>query len=369
MRFSPFCLTSFAHGASSGRRVDFRRARWLGGFIAGCLIVARVVAQPAAAPATKEEFSSLVKLAPFVVSGKSLAISIYARTRSDRRYGEQFSEGVVKVIHEAVTESTGKGLVIIGAKGEPHPSLVLRKFLALANDGQLDVTVAARGPELAAMMERWRHAFDDEKSDAAKEDDDLPMDFEQIFTALPLRLEGVGAKLYQLAWEETFDDARVEAKLRGLRPGDLERRDLFKSFDWVFYLPPKGVFDRVLDDLIATALKQEQLGFFARTAVKGVLLVIKPKIRRAIEGMRQGMMFTTVVEAQTSFGEKEVSALADAYVAVLMPFVEKKELPPGRTEHERAVNAVRAQLQKNAVKPKPLPEPEPTATANLTPAK
>lgn len=367
MRLSPLCLRSFAQGAGPARRVYFQRARWIGALIAGWLVVTRALGQEPAAPAKKEEFSSLVKLAPFVVSGKSLAISIYARTGSDRRYGEQFSEGVVKVIHEAVTESTGKGLVIIGAKGEPHPSLVFRKFLALANDGKLAPDVAARGPELRVMLERWKHAWDEENSAGAKDDDDVPLQFEQIFAALPLRLEGVGAKLYQLAWEEKFDEAKVEAKLRALGPGDLERRDLFKSFEWVFYLPPKGAFDRVLDDVIATALKQEEIGFFARVAIKGVLLALKPKIRRAIEGMRQGMMFTTVVQAQTSLSEKEVSALADAYVAVLMPFVEKKKQPPGRTEHERAVNAVRAQLQQNAAKPKPIAAPDTTATATSAP--
>src|SRR5687768_17475291 len=137
MRLFPLSLTSSAHGGGLASLIDFRLARWLGGLVAGGLLVARVMAQEAAAPATREEFSSLVKLAPFVVSGKSLKISIYARTRSDRRYGEDFSEGVAKVIHEAVTESTGRGLVIIGAKGEPHPSLVFRKFLALAKDGKL----------------------------------------------------------------------------------------------------------------------------------------------------------------------------------------------------------------------------------------
>ena len=86
-----------------------------------------MLAQEAAAPKTKEEFSSLVKLAPFVVSGKSLAISIYARTRSDRRYGEQFSEGVAKVIHEAVTESTASG-VCASPKAHSTSTVLQREF-------------------------------------------------------------------------------------------------------------------------------------------------------------------------------------------------------------------------------------------------
>jgi hypothetical protein len=326
------------------RQGGLRLSRWLGLLLATGLLLDGAFAQGETAPAAKDDFSPLVKLAPFVVNGQSLSISIYARTKSDRRYGEQFAEGVARDIFGAVTENTGKGLVIIGAKGEPHPIFFFRKFLALAKDGKLDPAVSARGPELSKLMNRWEHAFDDDKSGKgshAHKGGDL--DFDKIVTALPLPLEGVGAKLYQLAWEEKFDDAKVEAKLCALRPGDLERRDLFKRFDWVFYLPPKGAFDQVLDDLIADALKQEDVGFFARVAVKGVLLVVKPKIRRAIEGMRQGMMFMTVVQARTHYSEDEVSALTDAYIEEFMPD-EKKST--GGTDHERAVKAVRARLKR-----------------------
>ncbi len=316
---------------------------WLGLLLAIGLLLIPAIAQGEKATTAMDQFSPLVKLAPFVVNGQSLAISIYARTSSDRRYGEHFAEGVARDICEAVTESTGKGLVIIGAKGEPHPIFFYRKFLALAKDGKLDPAVAARGPELSKLMDRWEHTFDDDKSGKGAKGDDLDLDFDKIVTALPLPLEGVGAKLYQLAWEEKFDDAKVEASLHALRPGDLERRDLFKSFDWVFYLPPKNAFDQVLDDLIAQALKQEDIGFFARVAVKGALLVVKPKIRRAIEGMRQGMMFMTVIQAQTHYSEAEVSALTDAYIEEFMP--EGKKSTSG-SDHERAVKAVRTRLQK-----------------------
>lgn len=393
----PMFVVSSTRRVRSAACAGFRLARWLGVLFVASALVTRGAAQEAptvstapAAPA-KDEFASLVKLAPFVVSGKSLAISIFARTRSDRRYGEQFSEGVAKVVYEAVTEQTGKGLVIIGAKGEPHPTLVFRKFLALANDGKLDPAVAAQGAELSAMLDRWQEMLDtkspktkadaEAKTDAepkadvkakadadTDEDDDLDLDFEKIFVSLPLPLKGVGAKLYQLAWEEKFDDAKVEAKLRALTPGDLERRDRFKSFDWVFYLPPKGAFDRVLDDVIAAMLKKEDFGFLARTAVKGVLLVMKPKIRRSIETMRQGMMFRTVVQAQTQYTQKEVAALAGAYIEALMPFTKAEKKPPGRTDHERAVNAVREQLRKNA-EPIQTSEPPPIEPVTTEPAR
>ena len=305
--------------------------------MAAGLLLIPVMARAEKAPVAQEEFMPLVKLAPFVVKGQSLAISIYARTNSDRKYGEKFAGEVAKVICEAVTESTGRGLVIIGAKAEPHPIFVFRKFLALAKEGKLDPAIAARASELSTMMNRWERTLNEDKA----KDGDMEMDYEKIVTALPLPLEGVGAKLYQLAWEEKFADAKVEAKMRALQPGDLERRDLFKRFDWVFYLPPKGAFDKVLDELIAGALKQEDVGLFSRMAVKGVLLVMKPRIRRAIEGMRQGVMFMTVVGAQTHYSEDEVSALTGAYMGAFMP----EEKSPGGSDHDRAVSAVREQVR------------------------
>lgn len=329
-----------------------RFTRWLVRLLPGWLLIATGMAQDASVPPPKDEFGSLVTLAPFVVSGKSLAISIYARTAADRRYGEHFAGAVVKVVHEAVTESTGRGLVIIGAKGEPHPTLVFRKFLALARDGKLDPAVAARGPEVSAMVDRWMQNLSHGGRHEEKDGEGNDFDFEQIFTALPLPLAGVGAKLYQIAWEEKFDEGRVEAKLRALRRGDLEQRDRFKAYEWVFYLPPKGAFDRVLNDLVAAALQQEDVGVFTRVAAKGVLLVLKPKIRRTIEAMRQGLMFMTVVQTQTTASEEDVGALTAAYIEVMIPFVPEEKKPPGRTEHERAVNAVRAQLRKNAEEPK-----------------
>lgn len=321
-----------------------RPARWLGVLLATCVLLPQLPLQAAPSKAAKDAFMPLVTLAPFVVNGQSLAISIYARNKPDRHYGEDFAGRVTKVVYEAVTESTGKGLVIIGATGEPHPIFVFRKFLALAEEGKLDPAIAARGPDLAVALKRWQHVVNEDQPSAGDgkrdKDGDVDMDFEKIVAALPLPLEGTGAKLYQLAWEEKFDEAKVVARLRALRPGDLERRDLFKSFDWVFYLPPKGAFDRVLDDIIADALKQEDVGFFARLTVKSVLLVVKPKIRRAIEAMRQGLMFMTEVQAQTHRSEEEVSALTDAYMEALMP----DEKSSGGSDHERAVQAVRKRL-------------------------
>jgi hypothetical protein len=310
-----------------------------------CWAVAAGAQLAAAETPPKDDFSPLVKLAPFVVNGNTLAVSIHARTSRDRRYAEEFSEAVMKVIWEGVTESTGKGLVIIGQKGEPHPIAVFRKFQALAAAGKLDPAVAARGAELAEMLNHWQHVVNEGKSKDAGDNSDVDLDFEKIVSALPLPLKGVGAKLYQLAWFEKFDEAKLEAKLAALRSADLDR-DLFARYDWVFYLPPKGAFDAVLDQIIAEALKKEEAGFFARTAVKTAMLVVKPKIRRAIEGLRRGVMLQTVVQARTKFSPEEVTALMGAYIETMMP----GEDSGAGTEHERAVKAVREQLLKNAEK-------------------
>jgi hypothetical protein len=314
------------------------------------LVLAGLLTARAAAPGP-EEFSRLVKLEPFVVQGKQLTLSIHARSGRDRRYAQGFAEEVIRVVYEAVTPETGKGLVIIGAKGEPHPIVFFRKFQALAAAGQLDPAIAARAPELDALILHWRHSVQSERKSGDRED----LEFERIVTALPLPLDGLGAKLYQLAWVEEFDDARVDARLRALKPADLEQRSLFANFDWVFYLPPKYAFDQVLDDLVSDAMKEEKAGFFARMAVKGVMLAVRPKIRHAIEGVRQGLLFQTIVATRAHLPPDQVDALMDAYVeAVVGDDDEVREKFHGN-EHERAVQAVRAAL-KELAQPKPAEE-------------
>jgi hypothetical protein len=319
----------------------------------GALILATTFAS-AAKPAPKDDFMPYVQLAPFVVNGQKLTISVHARTTKDRKYAETFAEKVVKVVNEGVTKETGKGLVIIGKKGEPHPIFVFRKFLALAQDGKLDPDVAARAPELTGMLNHWQDTIGDgtEKSGEG-ENEEVDLEFEKIVTALPLPLEGTGAKLYQLAWAEGFNDAKVEARLRALKVADLDG-NMFARFDWVFYLPPRGALEQGIDEIIADALKQEELGFFTRTAVKGALLFVKPMIRKAIEAIRQGLFFDAIVHARTDYSPEDVSALTGAYLDTLMP--DKKE--GTGTEHERAVKAVQAKAAELAAKPEPALEAE-----------
>jgi hypothetical protein len=316
-------------------------------FMFGILVVVATWAEAAAQLAPKDEFMPFVELAPFVVNGESLSVYVHARTKADRRYATGLAEEVIKVVHEAVTKQTGKGLVIIGRKGEPHPVFVFRKFLALAQAGQLDPAVAARAPELSAMLDHWQDGIGDGKTihiEADGNGDDL--DFEQIITALPLPLEGVGARLYQLAWDEGFDDAKVEARLKALHAGDLDGNRLAR-FDWVCYLPPRGALEAAIDNIIADALKKEKLGFFERATVKTVMLFVRPMIRKTIEAFQQGIMFETVVRARTPYTREAFSTLTNAYLGVLMP--DDKDQPTG-TQHERAVKAVSEQVRQLAEK-------------------
>ena len=294
---------------------------------------------PASATPKQDDFGSLVQLAPFVVNGQQLSISIHARTKSDRRYAEAFAEGVVQVVCETVTPETGRGLVIIGHKAEPHPVVVFRQFLALAEAGQLDPAVAARAPELDGMLTKWEITINRGRAGEHKESDDV--EAEKIIMALPLPLRGLGAQIYQLAWAEKFNETKIDARLRSLHAVDLDGA-LFKPYDWVFYLPPKKAFDRALDEVVKDALDEEEAGFFMRMTAKGVMMAVKPRIRRAIEAVRRGLLFQTVTEARTKYNEAQIEELTDAYIQSLVPDGDNpdRSLP----EHARAVKAVNACL-------------------------
>lgn len=313
---------------------------WHGLLLMLCLLALPAKAQETDTRTAEKEFTDLVRLAPMIVQGQPVSISVFARSRSDRRYGEKFADEVVQVLSETITSNTGRGLIIIGAKGEPHPIFVFRNFVALAKAGRLDPEIAALSPTLEKEMQRWEEVLNQDEKKEGKPKGDVDLDYEKILTAIPIPLQGLGAKLYQLAWEEKFDPARVETRLCGLHRADLDRRELFKRYDWAFYLPPKGVFNKVIDDLISDALKEEEIGFFTRVAIKGVLLAVKPKIRRAIEGFRQGMLFMTLLEARTPYDHKQVKSLTEAFVSPSLPD-EKSEQG---TERERRIHSLEKRL-------------------------
>ncbi len=329
----------FSH---SGRFAFFRLfPKWgLGAFL-----FAQVAFAADSAPG---EFGKDIQLAPFVVNGQKLSISVHARTSSDRRYATGFAEEVVGIAYETMSRSTGAGLVIVGREGEPHPVIVIRKFLALAAAGQLDPTMAAKTAELEAFMARWKTMLnldhpDDDDDDDGENEKEFKITFDMIMPALPLPLEGLASKLYQISWAEGFDDAKVEQKLRSLTAAGLASDGLAK-FDWVFYLPPRNAYLGVQNELIDGVMKKEKMGLMKRAAIKTALLAFRPAVKTAVEGFRKGMLFMTVLAARSSEKPADIKYLTMAYTNVLMPDFKFN----GGSERERALEAIAKQKLKNA---------------------
>jgi len=348
LRLFPFslCPEVFARGQ-----------RWLGAGITGLVLTGAMVAaeQPA-----EGDFGKDIQLTPFVVQGQKLSISVHARTNGDRKYATEFAEEVVGIAYESMGKSTGAGLVIIGREGEPHPVVVIRKFLALAEAGQLDAGVRAKMGDLSAKMTDWKKIMRMEVED--DDEKDFKITFDMIMPALPLPLEGVASKLYQLSWAEGFDEARVEKKLRSLTVADLEG-DALAKYDWVFYLPPRNAYVGVQNAVMKEVMRKEKMGLLKRAAIKSALVVFKPAVKKAVEGFRQGMLFMTVLRARSDYSKEDIRLLTEAYVNVLMPDFKFN----GGTERQRALEAIEKQKVKNAEYAKD-PFISPARLATLDPA-
>lgn len=341
--------------------------RWLGRLAAVVALVGGTALAVAAVAgsgqdATRDDFLPPVMLEPLVIKGEKLSVSILARTKADRRYGEKFAADVIEVAYATLEKSPGDGLVIIGEEGEPHPVFVFRKFVELAQSGGLDPAVAARGAEVADMMRHWERRLN--LDEAAKQG--LPLD--TFLNALPLPLEGVGSKLYQIAWAEGFDGDRVERKLRSLTRAELEADELSR-FDWVFYLPPREAFRAVMKEIVPAMMKKEKMGPIKRAAVRGAMVAFAPAIRKAVEGARKGMLFMTVFRARSGCSEDDIMELTRVYVRVLMPDFKFNE----SSTHERAIAAIEAQKLANEayakdpfVSPPRLGEFDPAAFVRFT---
>lgn len=336
-----------------------REWRWLGAMI---VVLGLTGVGFATVPAVSE-FGKDIQLAPFVVKGRPLSISIHARTKSDRRYAEKFADEVVEVAYETLNDSTGKGLVIVGAEGEPHPIILFRKFLAMAAAGQLDPAITQSASDLDAVLKKWRVKMNIDKS----ESDGMNLDFDTIVKALPLPLEGAASKLYQIAWAEGFDDRRVEKKLKSLTRADLASDELSR-YDWVFYLPPNAATSAAMKEMVNKGMAKSKMGLFKRAAVRGALVVFSPVVKKAIEGMRKGMLFMTVMRAESPYGEDDINALTNVYIRELMP-----DFKPGSgDEKRRALAAIEKQKISNLdyakdphVKPDRLATFDPAAYASF----
>jgi hypothetical protein len=320
---------------------------------AAALVVATGVGV-SAAEAGADDFGKDIQLAPFVVKGSALSVAVHARNKSDRRYGEKFAEDVVEVAYETETSSIGRGLVIVGSEGEPHPIHVIRKFMELAKAGQLDPSLATSREDLDAMMKTVRGKM---KLD---ENPELPhgMDFETIIRAIPLPLEGVASPLYQIAWAEGFDEARVEQRLKALTKADLSS-DKLKAYNWVFYLPPQSATSQAFKEALNKTMKGEKMGLFKRAAIRTAVFTFSPAIKKAFEAMRKAMLYMTILRSEKGYHPGDVDALVRAYVREIMP-----DLKPGsNNERGRVIAAIEKAKIANAEYAKdPFVKPERLAT-------
>lgn len=312
--------------------------------------------QPVVTTDMESGFLPYVELAPMEVRSESMSVSIYARSKSDRRYAERFAESVIEIAYETMGHSTGHGLVIVGDEGDPHPLFVFKKFLELAAEDRIESGLTDSAKELGDMLAQW-----EAKVQFDGDSEEMPIDFDMVVPALPVPLEGVASKLYQVAWTEKFDETRVEHRLESLSAADLQDDKLAK-YDWVFYLPPRGAFSEVMKELVPLVLKEQEVGFFQRMAIRSALTMFKPMIKGAVEGMRQGMMFFTVLRAESDFPEEEVEALTTAYMEALMPG--KAPFSGGKRAH--ALAAIEAQKIENEEYAKdPFVSPEPLKEFDL----
>ncbi|MBX3738079.1 MAG: hypothetical protein KF715_15400 [Candidatus Didemnitutus sp.] len=315
---------------------------------AGCLAASALAAPPAnpIAPTAADDFGRNVQLAPFVVRGEKIALSIHARTNADRRYATDFAEEVVRVAYETMdNKSTGAGLVIVGREGEPHPVVMMRKFMAMAEAGQLQPGMAELAHSLDAKLTGWKATLNLDAKNQEADREGPNITFDMIMPALPVPLEGVAAKLYQLAWDEKFDDAKLAARMRTLTVADLES-SLFAKYDWVFYLPPRNAFDPVIDQIMTEAMKHEKMGLGKRMLIRTAMVVLKPAIRKAVEGFRKGMLYMSVLQARSGWSKDDIKALTEAYMQVLMP--DFKFNDGEEQTHTRVMAAIEKQKVKNA---------------------
>lgn len=332
-------------------------------FLARVFLLCSVAVAAGKERGAREESMPLFELKPFTVEGSGeIQISIYARSGSDRRYGTRFAHSVVEAAYVTLEKNPGRGLVIIGDAGEPHPLGFFERFLSVVRSRDDDPELARHASELEANLRQWKATsgirLDEDDSEAA----DFGIDMEQLLAAFPMPLEGVAADLYLLGWRQRFEPESVERELRSLSSADLQG-GAFEPFDWVFYLPPRETLDQVLKTVVPAVMKKEGLGIFKRAMARAAIFAFKPVIKDAMESLRKGVLYFTVLKAAGGFREGDMEALIEAYVGSQLP--KGKIIPGGK--RERALDAIRAQKLANdayAADPFVVPEPRPSFDAS-----
>lgn len=306
-------------------------------------------------------FRDYYELEPFVVTGEDIPITVFARTNADRNYATRFAHKVVEVAYYTIEKSPGSGLVIIGRSGEPHPIHLIENFMERARSEDASPELRVIADELDKAVDEWREKirFDVD----TEEDNEIPVDLDKLVVAFPMPLPKIAADLYLLAWQEDFDAKRIDQKLDSLTIDDLRQQD-FEEFKWVFYLPPRNTLNGVLKEVLPAAFEAAEMGFFKRAMARTAIAAFKPLIRDAMEGVRKGVMYWAVLNANSElFGEGDIDLLAEAYIESQMP----RGKIIGGGKKERALEATQAQILKNAEYAKdPFTLPEPIESYDLT---
>ncbi len=335
------------------------KSLFLQGIAVGLLVQAPLLPGSMEASGTQrdmqKEFLDVVELAPFEIVDDQLAVSVFARTRGDRNYAVRFAEEVLDYTYQSINGSPGLGLVIVGEKGEPHPIFVYYQFMDLAEQGRLDPRLQSAIEELDAMIQEWQDKVKVGGMD--RESGEMRMDFETVIPAIPLPLEGVGSKLYQIAWVEKFDQQRLARRFEALTPEELASDDL-SAFDWVFFLPHKSEFGKVLDKTIDAFMDHKKPNFFTAAAIRTAVFSFKPWIKSAFERLRKGMLYLTLLRARTDYSDSEKRALTQRFTEAL-EFDGRKS---GQSKRDFVIQELEDQIEENLwFHENPFKAPEPLA--------
>lgn len=262
-------------------------------------------------------------------------ISIFAEKPGERKYAEGFAETVYEAAFETTGESAGKGLIIIGNYEDPHPIVLIKRYMDVTEGAEANADGLIFDAIIDRAISKW------EEGDESLEEE-IGMDIESVAYVIPMPLEPAILNLYLVARQEDFNEDAIENRYRTIKPMELKFGD-FESFDWVIYLPPRNAIDRVIKDVLPHVMKKEKLGFFKRTLVKGAVFTFKPVIRDAMEGFRKSLLYEAILKANSDFLEEEIEVLTNAYREALMP----KGKIVGGNKSDRSLEAIREQLKEN----------------------
>ncbi len=262
-------------------------------------------------------------------------ITIFAEKNNQRRYAERFAEKVYEAAYETTGEPAGKGLVIISNIENPHPLILVRRYIEILETNNASIDKKEFGPALEEFLKGWEEG----EKEVQKE---IGVEIEDVAYVAPMPLDPLVFNLYMTARQVAFDDSKIEEQFASLSPSELKDAE-FEKFDWIIYLPPKNAIDKVIKTVLPSAMKAQKIGPVKRVLARGVVFTFKPLIRDAMEAVRKGMLYESILRATSDLDSREIELLADAYQGALMP---QGSVIPGK-KMDRSLEAIRRQKQKN----------------------